>query len=124
MKYRGIEVDLTMARIVCYDRIPNEENFLLSPTITHDMDEKCLLSLNGYRATRELLQLVPNIENFKLTLRVIKLWAKKNGLYGNMIGFLGGASWSILVAKVCGGCGNPPGHHLRLKILVGSVSAE
>jgi len=101
MKYRGIEVDLTMARIVCYDKIPNEEEFLLNPTVTHDMDEKCLLSLNGYRATRELLQLVPNIENFKLTLRVIKLWAKKNGLYGNMIGFLGGASWSILVAKVC-----------------------
>ena len=49
MKYRGIEVDLTMARIVCYDRIPNEEEFLLNPTVTHDMDEKFLLSLNGYR---------------------------------------------------------------------------
>ena len=33
-----------MARIVCYDRIPNEEEFLLNPTVTHDMDEKCLLS--------------------------------------------------------------------------------
>ncbi len=101
MKYRGIEIDLTMARIVCYDRIPNEEEFLLNPTITHDMNEKCLRSLNGYRATTELPQLVPCLENFRLTLRVVKLWAKKNGLYGNMLGFLGGASWSILVAKVC-----------------------
>lgn len=101
MKYRGIDVDLTLARIVCYDKIPNDENFLLNPNITYDMDPRCLRSLNGYRATREVLQLVPDVENFKLTLRVIKLWAKKNGLYGNMIGFLGGASWSILVAKVC-----------------------
>ena len=58
-------------------------------------------SLNGYRATCEILQLVPNVDKFRLTLRVVKLWAKKNGLYGNMLGFLGGASWAILVAKVC-----------------------
>ena len=101
MRYRGIEVDLTMARIVCYDRISNEEEFLVNSSVTHDMMPECLRSFNGYRATLELLKLVPNIENFKLTLRVIKLWAKKNGLYGNMIGFLGGASWAILVAKVC-----------------------
>ena len=106
MKYRGIDVDLTLARIVCYDKIPDEENFLLNPNITHDMDVRCLRSLNGYRSTREVLQLVPDVENFKLTLRVVKLWAKKNGLYGNMIGFLGGASWSILVAKVCQMAGN------------------
>jgi len=101
MKYRGVEVDLTLARVVCYDRIPEDEDFLLSSTITHEMDPRCLRSLNGYRATCEILQLVPNVDKFRLTLRVVKLWAKKNGLYGNMLGFLGGASWAILVAKVC-----------------------
>ena len=101
MKYRGVEVDLTMARVSCYDRIPEEEEFLMSQSITHDMDPRCLRSLNGYRATCEILQLVPNVERFRLTLRVVKLWARRNGLYGNMLGFLGGASWAILVAKVC-----------------------
>ena len=96
-----MEVDLTMARVVSYDRIPEDEDFLLDSTITHEMDPRCLRSLNGYRATSEMLQLVPSVERFRLTLRVIKLWAKKNGLYGNMLGFLGGASWAILVAKVC-----------------------
>lgn len=35
------------------------------------------------------------------TVVQVKLWARRNGLYGNMLGFLGGASWAILVAKVC-----------------------
>jgi len=101
MCYRGIEVDLTMSRLMASDKVPEDEDFLRDSNITKDMDQKCLRSFNGYRATCELLELVPCVEKFKLTLRVIKLWAKKNGLYGNMLGFLGGASWAILVAKVC-----------------------
>ena len=62
-----------MARIVCFDRVPEEESFLLTPAITQDMDPRCLRSLNGYRATCELLQLVPNVERFRLTLRVVSL---------------------------------------------------
>jgi len=100
MKYRGMEVDLTMARLM-YEKIPEDEEFLQNQLITKDMDLKCLRSLNGYRATCEILTLVPSVEKFQLTLRVVKLWARKNGLYGNMLGFLGGASWAILVAKVC-----------------------
>ena len=89
-----------MARISS-DKIPEDEIFLQSLSISRDMDQKCARSLNGYRATCEILELVPSVEKFRLTLRVVKLWAKKNGLYGNMLGFLGGASWAILVAKVC-----------------------
>jgi len=101
MKYRGIEVDLTMARLMGSEVIPEDEEIFRTPMLTKDMDQKCLRSLNGYRATCEILQLVPSVEKFRLTLRVIKLWARRNGLYGNMLGFLGGASWAILVAKVC-----------------------
>merc|ERR1719357_1253457 len=100
LKYLGIEVDLTMARFMPTDKIPEEQD-LLSLEISKDMDFKCVRSFNGYRATHELLMLVPCVEKFRLTLRVIKFWAKKNGIYGNMLGFLGGASWAILVARVC-----------------------
>jgi len=101
MKYRGIEVDLTMSRLMGSQKIPEDEEIFRIPLTMKDMEQKCLRSFNGYRATCEILQLVPSVEKFRLTLRVIKLWARRNGLYGNMLGFLGGASWAILVAKVC-----------------------
>ena len=38
---------------------------------------------------------------FQLTLCAVKLWGRINGVYGNILGYLGGASWAILVARVC-----------------------
>ena len=38
---------------------------------------------------------------FRETLQFVKLWAKNKGIYNNMMGYLGGISWAILVAKIC-----------------------
>ncbi|OMJ85025.1 hypothetical protein SteCoe_13747 [Stentor coeruleus] len=65
------------------------------------LEEATLLSLNAYRNNDMILTLVPNIESFKSMLRAVKIWAKKRGLYSGIFGFLGGAAWSLLAAKIC-----------------------
>jgi poly(A) polymerase len=65
------------------------------------MDQRCIRSLNGTRVADELLSLVPHVNTFRTVLRCIKLWATKRAIYSNVVGFLGGVAWAILVARIC-----------------------
>lgn len=65
------------------------------------LDEAGVRSLNGCRVAQFLLEIVPNIENFRLALRTVKEWSASHGLYSNVLGYLGGVNWAILVAKIC-----------------------
>lgn len=99
MKFDGIEIDLLFARLAFKDISDNfdlRDNMLLK-----NLDPKCVRSLNGCRVTDEILRLVPNTETFRLALRTIKLWAKKNGIYSNSLGYFGGVTWAMLVARTC-----------------------
>ncbi|XP_058169146.1 poly(A) polymerase type 3, partial [Anopheles ziemanni] len=99
MNFDGIEIDLLFARLALKE-IP--DNFdLRDDMLLKNLDQKSVRSLNGCRVTDEILRLVPNIENFRLALRTIKLWAKRHGIYSNSLGYFGGVSWAMLVARTC-----------------------
>uniref|UniRef100_A0A2K5DHA4 polynucleotide adenylyltransferase n=1 Tax=Aotus nancymaae TaxID=37293 RepID=A0A2K5DHA4_AOTNA len=97
--FDGIEIDILFARLAL-QTIP-EDLDLRDDSLLKNLDIRCIRSLNGCRVTDEILHLVPNIDNFWLTLRAIKLWAKRHNIYSNILGFLGGVSWAMLVARTC-----------------------
>ncbi|KAL7987208.1 hypothetical protein Chor_006127 [Crotalus horridus] len=75
---RNLRIDLVFARLP----LPSLSDSLDLRDDAHlrSLDIRCIRSLNGCRVTDEILHLVPNKENFRLTLRAIKLWAKQLSL--------------------------------------------
>ncbi|EYC40461.1 hypothetical protein Y032_0611g636 [Ancylostoma ceylanicum] len=78
----------------------------------------------GCRVADEILRLVPYPESFALCLRAIKLWAKNHGIYSNVLGFLGGVTWAILVARTCQLYPNASPSKLLLKFFLVFVTWE
>ena len=70
-----LQMDLLFSRLAL-PNIPANLN-LLDVTLLKNLDQKCVRSLNGCRVTDAILSLVPNQESFRLALRAIKLWAKR-----------------------------------------------
>ena len=84
------------------DKIRNKrKEFHLDDSMLIGLDEQSVRSLNGARVAQFLLDTIPNKSTFKIVLRAVKLWANVHGLYSNVLGFLGGINWAILVHFVC-----------------------
>jgi len=98
--FDGIDMDILFARLANNSKVPEDQD-LRNIEILRNLEEKCVRSLNGCRVTDEILHLVPNIETFRLTLRAVKLWARRKGIYKNALGFIGGVCWAMLVARTC-----------------------
>jgi hypothetical protein len=75
-----------------------DDNIMM--TLQHD--RQALRSVNGVLATHAILDAVSSAPHmFRGVALQVKQWAKARGIYGSAYGFLGGISWSLLVAKVC-----------------------
>lgn len=97
--FDGVQIDLLYAHMG--DEILPKDFNIFDNSNLKNIDDKSIRSLNGPRVTDSLLSLVPNVANFRTTLRAIRLWAKRRAIYSNVLGFPGGVAWAILTARVC-----------------------
>lgn len=95
----GIRIDLLFARYT--QPIVPKHLPIHSDHVLVGMDATSIRSLSVPRVASLVLELVPNGCTFRSCLRIVRLWAKRRGVYSSKTGFLGGISWTILVAFVC-----------------------
>lgn len=101
MTFCNVEMDLLFANI---DEVTVSKDLNLNENteqLMRIMNEKDVRSINGVRVSEDILNLIYNKKVFQSALKIIKLWAKRRGIYSNAMGFLGGVSWAILVARIC-----------------------
>jgi poly(A) polymerase len=95
----NFSIDLVFVSLAM-PKIPEDIDILDNSNL-QKLDEASIRSLNGVRVTERILQLVPDQKTFSVALRAIKCWATRRGIYANVLGFLGGVNYAILVAFVC-----------------------
>jgi poly(A) polymerase len=100
--FQNVSIDLLFCRFSSSE-VPRNLDILDDNCLIGLEDESDVLSLNGPRVTEMIFKLVgkQSFDNFLIVLRFVRKWAKKRGIYGNKMGYLGGVNFNILVAFMC-----------------------
>jgi poly(A) polymerase len=100
--WEGINIDLLFARLNTKIVAPDFD--INNDTVLDGVDGATEKSLNGPRVTNLIAALVSGTpqryQNFLTVVRCIRQWAKKRGLYKNVMGYWGGVNINIGVALV------------------------
>ena len=116
LSIEGFSVDILTAHVPAdfLKQIHSDKGSILYPLPVQEIDNPSLLSLNGVRVGQIILRILRGSEDggfdlgieadrrvalYQNCLRLIKYWARKRGIYSNAMGFFGGITWAILLAR-------------------------
>lgn len=132
LRLNGVDVDLTFANVLPAaekgSAVPrqvegtagwnsNPAEFLgWSDALLEELvgEVQTLRAINGVRTSHWIMQTVPSRDSFQTVLLCVKRWAQARGVYGTVMGFLGGISWALLTAYICR---EHPAHTSPLELL-------
>ncbi|KAM3131565.1 hypothetical protein pb186bvf_016349 [Paramecium bursaria] len=102
MIFKGLHIDINFAQLNL-DTLPKNIDDHLDELRQNlfQGEEKSVNALNGRKNGILIRNSVVNQNQFVESLKIVKLWAKRRGISGNILGYLGGISWAILVSKIC-----------------------
>lgn len=83
------------------DTTTHRKDYRITDADLCNQDEAGIRSLNGARVCQMLIDMVPDLHKFQIVCRAVKEWAVQKGIYSNVLGFLGGVNWAIMVVWVC-----------------------
>uniref|UniRef100_A0A6N2L8F2 Poly(A) polymerase n=1 Tax=Salix viminalis TaxID=40686 RepID=A0A6N2L8F2_SALVM len=89
-KFKGVSIDLLYAKLSLW----------VIPEMFHKT-RYCKIQMNRLFEVSMVAELLTRFYNFRTTLRCMRFWAKRRGVYSNVSGFLGGINWALLVARIC-----------------------
>jgi hypothetical protein len=89
--------------------------------LSEALDPKSRLSLAAYWSCMYMLQMVPDVYKFCKCVHFIRLWARRRGIYSQMLGYPGGTAWALLVARACLVC---DAHNVSVSQLITRVFAH
>lgn len=110
----NIKIDFTYS--ILNKDIIDKEIDLEDDTILDGMDQSSVVSLNGVRTNKMILDLVPDAYLFQCVVKLLKIWARKRYISGNVFGYLGGINLAIIAAHVCQKTHEDKPDHILLEI--------
>lgn len=97
--FHGVNVDMQCAPLAVFS-LPFPID-ILNDSLLRDVDPGTIRSASGVRNDQFMLHSLPDYNDFRTLLRIVKLWAKRRFIYSSIYGYLGGISWALMAARVC-----------------------
>lgn len=103
LTFLDTEIDLLYAHVPYTNSIYKQfekNNFFEN---INKLDPQSIRSLNGYYLNKKILDIVISynkLNEFRQTVQFLKIWAKNRGIYSNVLGYLGGVNFVLLVTYI------------------------